>query len=359
MPEHNADSRPAAVAQQATTSRVAPSWAASSWAAPSRVAILGLGLIGGSLLRRLVAERVPVVGYDADPVVRTAAGATYPVGDSVAEAVRDADVVVSAVPFPALTPVLTELAATGFDRILTDVTSTKVAPAELVARLCPAARYVGGHPMAGTERSGYAASDGWLFDGCSWVLCPPSTPDVSTSAISTAQPLKDWTTVAEICLTAGARVVPVTATEHDVAVAAVSHLPHLVASALSERGAAPLAGRLAAGSFRDGTRVAATRPALTAAMCGANATAVAAELDHLLAALTHARDLLTSPDPTSALETWLAPGSDVRRQWPADGGPAETLPIDHATLLALGREGGWISALSTDRTIATAHRPRR
>jgi len=121
------------------------------------------------------------------------------------------------------------------------------------------------HPMAGKESSGFLAGGPQLFDGCAWVLClEPGDTD-----------LTDWLTLAGLCTSLGARVVPVTAAEHDRAVAQISHVPHLLAAALSGVLAGnPLAGTLAAGSFRDGTRVAGSRPELIAAMCGGNAAAV-------------------------------------------------------------------------------------
>ena len=100
-----------------------------------------------------------------------------------------------------------------------------------------------------------------------------------------------------------------------------------------------LALALAAGSFRDGTRVAASRPALTAAMCGGNARALAAELDALSDRIAEARGLLDGPDPVAGLESWLGPA--------------------HAGLLALGRSGGWVTAVATDRQTVTAVRPAR
>ena len=94
-----------------------------------------------------------------------------------------------------------------------------------------------------------------------------------------------------------ARVVPTTSEDHDRVVAAVSHVPHLLAVALATAVADPLAATLAAGSFRDGTRVAASAPELTAAMCGGNAAHVLDALDAVLGELDQARDSLDSDDP--------------------------------------------------------------
>jgi prephenate dehydrogenase len=327
--------------------------------APRRVAVLGLGLIGGSLVRRLAETGLTVTGYDADPgtraIARTAAAMAgrsraWTVAGSVAEAVETADAVVCAVPLPALGRVLDAVAATGYEGLLTDVTSVTGPAGDLAATRAPRARWVGGHPMAGTERSGFAASDAALFDGCAWVLCLDRETRVA-----------DWTALAALYTAVGARVVPATAAEHDAAVARISHLPHLVAAAVAtgaaqgESGA--LAQALAAGSFRDGTRVAATAPALTAAMCGANAAALRTELDALRTRLAELRHLLDAGDPAAALTPALAEAHAVRAAWPPVPGDAVTVPADAAGLLAVGRDGGWVTAVAGDGRSVTVVRP--
>lgn len=315
---------------------------------PTQVAVLGLGLIGGSLLRRLIELGIAVTGYDADPATRAAAAtAGGRVAETVPETVAGADLVVLAVPLPAAGAVLDTIAATGYAGLLTDVTSVKGAPLALATERCPDARWVGGHPMAGREQSGFAASDPGLFDGCAWVLClEPETTVV------------DWLTVASLVTAVGARAVPVTAAEHDTAVARISHAPHVVAAALATRAAEGDTGRLAlalgAGSFRDGTRVAATRPALTAAMCGGNAAALRTELDALLARISEARRLLDDADPVAALTTWFGPGQAVRSRWPAAAGQPEKRAATREELLAVGRGGGWITTVASDGTTVTA-----
>lgn len=310
------------------------------------VAVIGLGLIGGSLLRALAAAGHDVTGFDADPATRAlAAAADHPVAGSAAQAARAADVVVLAVPLTALPDVLADLA--GHPGLITDVTSVKTPVLDL-ARKHGLPRFVGGHPMAGKETSGFAAADPALFAGCVWVLgLEPETP------------LDDWLTLAALCTTLGARVVPATASEHDRAVAQVSHVPHLLAAVLARQLAGnPLAGALAAGSFRDGTRVAATRAELTAAMCGGNATEVEHTLQAVLGDLHHLHDLLVTPDPIAALIRPLAAASELRRAWPpppADGEPE--MPAGADRLLALGRAGGWVTGVAEDRRTVRTKRP--
>lgn len=302
------------------------------------VAILGLGLIGGSLFHRL---GTVATGYDADPKTRAAAGR---VADTVAEAVTGADLAVLAVPLPAMAEVLDAVRAAGYTGLLTDVTSVKAAPRRLAAEHCPGATWVGGHPMAGREQSGFAAADATLFDGCAWVLALEHDTDLDA-----------WLRLASLVTSIGARVVPASADEHDAAVARISHAPHVLASALAARaGTDRMALTLGAGSFRDGTRVAATRPELTAAMCGGNANAVRDELDALIDQLTEARRRLDDP---AALADWFRAGHDVRSQWPPTPGEPRQVPASRDALLTLGRAGGWITAVSPDGATLTAHPP--
>jgi prephenate dehydrogenase len=322
------------------------------------VAVIGLGLIGGSLLRALAAHGHRVAGYDlsrqtreaarglakaaetprsADPQTRTIAiKGEWRVAESIPEAVEGTDLVVLAVPLPAIPGVLAELA--GYPGLITDVTSVKGPVRDLLA----GRRFVGGHPMAGKESSGFLASDPHLFDGCAWVLC--LEPDTD---------LTDWLSLARLGTGLGARVVPGTAAEHDRTVAEISHVPHLLAAALSTVLAGnPSAGTLAAGSFRDGTRVAGTRPELIAAMCGGNAPAVREVLAGIIGELREYDRELVAEDPIGALTDRLRAPSELRRAWPPKPGPVVQVAAEPAALLALGRAGGWVTAVQDDKIVA-------
>ena len=185
-----------------------------------------------------------------------------------------------AVPLPAVPDVLRRVDAIAPTCRLTDAVSVKVAVADAVDRYAPRARYVGAHPMAGTAESGWAAGDAELFSGAAWVVAADDGLDLDV-----------WRDVADLAWACGARVVPAAADEHDLAVARVSHLPHLLAAILAAVGAGeadpalgggdlPLA--LAASSFADGTRVAGTRPELVLAMCEGNRDALLAAVDDAL-----------------------------------------------------------------------------
>src|SRR2546423_9102688 len=220
---------------------------------------------------------------------RASQGSRWQVSGPLRDAVAGADVAVLALPLPAVGTVLDELANIGFAGLVTDATSVKGPVRALFAeRAGPLPGFVGGHPMAGREASGFAAADPALFQGCAWVLClEPGETD-----------LADWLTLAGIVTGLGARVVPTTAEEHDRAVAVVSHVPHLLASALMAAAATdPLALTLGAGSFRDGTRVAAAPPALTAAMCSRKAPAGAGAVDRVPELAGHTPEAPDGTDP--------------------------------------------------------------
>jgi prephenate dehydrogenase len=320
------------------------------------VSVIGMGLIGGSLMRALSVAGHRVVGYDLNPATRAMARtgaaqapaeARWRVAGSVAQALAGADLAVVATPLTAVVSVLDEISAAGYTGIVTDVVSVKSPMRDLVARHLPAkVGYVGGHPMAGKETAGFAATDPRLFAGCAWVLC-----------VEEETHLSKWMVVAGLVTALGARVVPTTADDHDRAVAAVSHVPHLLAVALASAIGEPLAGTLAAGSFRDGTRVAATPAELIASMCGGNAGPVLDALDTVLDHLDKARTALQSPEPIAAVGTWAVPGHAARVRWPPTWGEPHQIPATPQRLLALGAEGGWVAAVSDDGRTVTAIKP--
>ncbi len=263
------------------------------------VCVLGLGLIGGSLLRAAAATGRQAWGYNRSPQAVDAArdlgfDATTDLAATLERAADAGAIVVIAVPMPAVGDILEAVARHAPDVALTDVVSVKSEVAAAVAAHGLSRRFVGGHPMAGTAESGWDASTAGLFRDAVWVV----TVDEGTDA-------GVWQEVADLALDCGSVVVPAESGEHDAAVARISHLPHILAEALALAGSAggDLALGLAAGSFRDGTRVAATAPSLVDAMCEANASALLGALDETLAVLTAAREQLadgTTSDLTRA-----------------------------------------------------------
>jgi prephenate dehydrogenase len=92
-------------------------------------------------------------------------------------------------------------------------------------------------------------------------------------------------------------------------------------------------------------------------MCGGNSEAVVDRLDRLIADLSRARRLLADPDPIGALTPWLAGGQRIRAGWPPEPGPEQDEPVDRATLLALGRAGGWVRSVASNGQVVRAVRP--
>ena len=302
------------------------------------VCVLGLGLIGGSILRAASLAGRDVWGYNRSGV---AAAAGFAVSSDLAAALRRATaedaLVVVAVPMTAVPTVLAAVAEHAPGCALTDAVSVKAAVGQAVAQHGLSGRYVGGHPMAGTAESGWAASDAALFHGAAWVVAADDGLDVQV-----------WRMVAQLALDCGAHVVPAAAAEHDRAVARISHLPHVLAAVLAAVGddGGELALSLAAGSFRDGTRVAGTRPELVRAMCEANDGALLQAMDDAMARLAAARESLRD---TGSLADVIGSGHGARVRLDelarhAISGIDFAAPDVMAQLRAAGRAGGALRA---------------
>ncbi len=249
--------------------------------------VLGLGLIGGSVLRAASAAGRDTLGYNRSAEgVRAARSdgfaATTELTEALAWAADRGALIVLAVPMPAVRLLLASVKQIAGDCPLTDVVSVKGAVLEEVRTAGLLDRYVGGHPMTGTAHSGWAAGSALLFADAPWVL---SVDD------HVAPPV--WSQVMHLALDCGAFVVPARSEDHDAAAASISHLPHLLAEAMAATASeVPLAYALAAGSFRDGTRVAGSSPDLVRAMCEANAGQLVPVMDRLLDLLQRARESL-------------------------------------------------------------------
>lgn len=308
--------------------------------------MIGIGLIGGSVMRAAAEAGRTVWGATPSGEEAEKARADgFDVASSTEEALRRAAardaIVVLAVPLTEAESVIRQVAVVAPGCLLTDVVSVKQPVAELVERIAPDVGYVGGHPMAGTTRSGWAAGDAELFTGAAWVACLDHGTD-----------LAHWRQVAELALDIGAEVVPVTAAQHDAAVARISHLPHLFAAVLAGIGAegGPLTLSLAAGSFTDGTRVAGTRPELTRAMTEGNRAALLPAVDAALGMLGAARGALAS---TGSLGATINNGHQGALAFAAAKQDSRTeVRIDLAAedaaeaLLALGEQGGRVTAIA-------------
>lgn len=265
-----------------------------------RVAIVGTGLMGGSIGLALTRAGVEVVGHDLDAARGARAveiGAVTRFAATLAEAIEGADAVVVAVPVSHVADVVVRALDAGAP-VVTDVGSVKGPVVESVAAARPelAALFVGGHPMAGSEQDDLDGADPDLFAGATWVITPTEATAAST-----------FTAVRTLVGLVGAEVVAVTPEHHDALVAVVSHVPQLAATTLMDVAATSSESqttllRLAAGGFRDMTRIAASQPGIWPDICAENRDAIVAALDRYLHALEGVRALVAHRDRAGLLE---------------------------------------------------------
>lgn len=273
-----------------------------------RVAVIGLGLIGGSIA--LAARRhtgATTCGWDPDPAVCAQAlelGAIDGGAGTLAGAVEQAEVVFVAAPVGALPDVVAAvLDAAPEDCVVTDVGSTKRA----VVAAHSDRRFVGGHPLAGTETSGISHARGDLFEEATWYLTPTGTTEGLL-----------YERLYHLLSSFGARPTAIDADTHDRLLALVSHLPHVFANVLVAQAAAVAPegdGRLpvVGPSFRDATRVAGANSSIWTDIYLSNADALVPALDDAIARLGQMRDLLLSADGAQITRWNEAAAADRRR----------------------------------------------
>jgi prephenate dehydrogenase len=274
-----------------------------------KATLVGTGLIGGSIGLALRRAGWEVVGTDRDEG-RAAEAVAHGALDEIGED-PSADLTVVATPVGSVAGEARRLLDAGH-RVVTDVGSVK---GPIVAEVDHPG-FVGGHPMAGSEQEGIGAADADLFAGATWVLTPTATTDDQAFA-----------TVRSAIVELGAEVVALEPDRHDALVAEVSHVPHLTAATLmrlagdqAEEHGALL--RLAAGGFRDMTRVAAGHPGIWPDICVENGDAIVAVLDRLIGALGEIREVVAGQD-RSALLTHLEAARAARTNLPARFGRPE------------------------------------
>lgn len=228
-----------------------------------QVTIVGLGLIGGSLgLALSHSNKVHrIIGLDIDMQTlqdAVALGAVHMATTSCRIAVSEADIVVLAVPVGQMPPMVTQMRPfLKAGCIITDVGSTKTKVHEEITKLLPShVSFIGGHPMAGSERGGISEADPCLFENAIYCLTPDDKANIEKLNI-----------IKQLVELVGSKVKVLSPQEHDLLVAGVSHLPHMVAVALVNAFTQiaeqhPDAGTLAAGGFRDTTRIAGGNPTM-------------------------------------------------------------------------------------------------
>ena len=273
--------------------------------------VFGLGLIGGSLALALADAGYEVGGHDSDKSKIDIALEREII--SFPGLYSDAEVTFVATPVGTVAQAVTESLdlTTG---VVTDVGSVKASISSQISD----PRFVPGHPMAGSELDGLDGADASMFAGAVWVLTPSSNSSDTAFAV-----------VAELVAKFGAEIVAMDAEQHDDLVAVVSHVPHLTAATLmriadnrSEEHMALL--RLAAGGFRDMTRIASGRPGIWLDICEQNKTSIVRGLDALILGLTDMRDVVARSDRDGLLSR-LEQARRARMNLPTGAGSVEDL----------------------------------
>ncbi|WP_195524917.1 prephenate dehydrogenase/arogenate dehydrogenase family protein [Eggerthella lenta] len=285
-----------------------------------RIAVVGFGLVGASFAAAVRAAypdtRVLAVDIDertlAEAVERGwATDGALPDDPAFERFVGDGcDLVVLATPVGAAERYFEDLARWDYRGIVTDTASTKARITALAERVLPhPENFVPGHPMAGSEVNGIEGARPDLFKGAHWILCP----DADT-------PAEHFPRLHELVTSIGARVIALPREDHDEAVAVVSHVPHIMASSLVQLASRHADDqqalmRLAAGGFKDSTRIAAGSPELWCGIAFDNKDALSDGLDEIRGIIGAFADALASDD-RAALTALLADAAAARRALP-------------------------------------------
>ncbi len=276
-------------------------------------------MVGGSIIRGLQAAGCAAWGWDHNQeVIASAQEAGIAVTSSAGELAQTVDVLLIAVPLDAIEQTLLSVAeAVGGDQrlLVTDVCSVKEEVVRIANRVFrgTATTFVGGHPMAGTEHVGFNASFVGLFESATWVLCESENSS-----------LEDICRVGDVALTLGARLTLLEPAMHDESVAAISHIPYLAAAAqaliLDHVSAKPVALRLAAGSFRDGTRVTGSDPDLSEGMLSHNSKVLLDLTPFLVQTINSFESALSSGDRATVHKLFEA-AAVIRQEFLATKAP--------------------------------------
>ncbi|MCL5291524.1 MAG: prephenate dehydrogenase [Actinobacteria bacterium] len=282
------------------------------------VSIIGLGMIGGSLaaaLSKYGADEFNIVGYNrtkASVGEALARGYIDRGASSPTEAVENADIVVVATPVGVIEEMVSEIAASlKQGAIVTDVGSTKAKIVqEVEVMLPPGTHFVGGHPMAGSEREGINAANPDIFKNAYYLLTPTPRTDMTA-----------FRKLHAVVARTGANILAISPERHDEAVAFISHLPHLVSAALMNVAASETKQRenllmLTAGGFRDTTRIAAGNTRLWVDICLENRKAIAHAIRHFQGELSRYLDAMESLD-AKALTGYLEEARRARLSLPS------------------------------------------
>lgn len=306
------------------------------------IAVVGIGVMGGSLglalRQRAGIDRV--IGYDPDPRAReeaVARGVISEAAPTLAAAVADVEAVFIAAPVSATVAVAREALAASHDGcLITDVASSKAGILDAFTDV-ERERFIGGHPICGSERGGVENSREGMFDGATWFLTPSdqTRPEL-------------YERLHHLLTRVGARPSAIAADVHDRILALVSHLPHVMASALilqaadtAPRGREAL--RSAGPSFQDLTRVAGANPPLWGDILTANADAVSDAIDAHADRLREVSEMVRARD-TAGIRDYFQRAADERSRIHET---PETLDEPHRVIVAMPNRPGVISEVAT------------
>lgn len=299
-----------------------------------KITIVGVGLLGGSLaasLKRTDCAR-EITGIDGPQVLEKGLemGLLDKASQSYEEGVRDADMIILATPISSILSIIPQIAPhLKPGALVTDVGSTKVDIVKMAQAYLPEAIcFIGGHPMTGSERGGIASADAFLFENAVYVLTPMQE-----------SPSPHFITLCEIVKKIGGRVLILDAVSHDQMVAAVSHLPYLLSVSLANLAADlrekyPDLLQLAAGGFRDMTRVASGSTKMWTDICQTNKSQILPLIDQVIQNLQIFKNLISEDAILSKLER----AREMRNTIPS-GGKGLLDPLHEVRLIAKDEPG--------------------
>lgn len=282
---------------------------------PRSVAIFGVGLIGGSIaaaLRKRTPETAVIgIGRDEKRLQKALDADLLTVFGTSAALLSNVEIVIVCTPVDRVADAIRQANAHAPpNAVFTDAGSVK----ESICReLNDVPSFVGSHPLAGSERSGWENADADLYQGRTCIITPEASSDLTA-----VRKVRDF------WMELGMSIVEMTPAEHDLAVAQTSHLPHIAAAAVARQLCAKYESLVARG-FRDTTRVAAGDADMWTAITQANASAIVAQIDEMSSDLQSLRDLVQSNDP-AAIHDWFANAAAIRERLTFDRNVAAKVP---------------------------------
>ncbi|TWT28317.1 prephenate dehydrogenase [Planomicrobium sp. CPCC 101110] len=279
----------------------------------AHVLIIGLGLIGGSLAKSLQRhQEVHIAGYDADPMTQRKAykmGVIHSAPPTLESAARNADIIVFATPVGATLKLMEQSRFWDLKEnvILTDTGSTKLRIMEAAEAL--EKPFIGGHPMAGSHKSGVEAAKDLLFENAFYILTPSKLANEG-----------DLSKLKLLLSVTKAKIEVLPAEKHDYLTAIVSHFPHLIAASLvhqleKEEKEDPFVRQLAAGGFRDTTRIASSNPEMWRDITTQNNGMIIRQLDSWMSEMNRLKHLLEENEPDS-IQQYFKQAKEVRDELP-------------------------------------------